>query len=131
MGLLPPDHLHRSAHRIHLDLFAAVSPTQDIIEKSLDPALTHQIATAVAPLAELLLGDLAHIPEKVSGKTARWIDTLRLHLDNDSRELQPSLLHLRDFLQSEASAHAHGPKRIARHLTHGIEELCHRDVQEN
>jgi hypothetical protein len=110
MGLLPPDHLHRSAHRIDLDLLATVSPTQDIIEQPLDPALTHQIATAVAPLPKLLLRDLAHIPEKMRGKTARWIDSLGLHLDNDSRELHPSLLHLRHFLQGEAAAHTHRPK---------------------
>ncbi len=48
-GLLPPDHPDGTAGGVHLDLLPAILPPEVVVQQSLEPALTSQVATPVAP----------------------------------------------------------------------------------
>ncbi len=103
LGLDVPDVALGLPGRVNFHLKAAVDALQIFIELELDAVLTDlvtSLVTLVMRFGELLLVDLAHVPEHVCGLGAARVITQRELLDVDTGEvegdaLDQEALHLR------------------------------------
>src|SRR5919108_2552485 len=94
MRLRRLDQPHRTAHGVDLDALTTVLAAQELVEQSLEPALSDHVAATVAALLELIVAGFADVPEQMSGEARVRIDALRLDLDDDTGQLELPLLDL-------------------------------------